>query len=262
MLRQLPRLLARPNLAGEGMLERLRTISFAMVGLTAAVALGLIALIAHQGWPTLAAIPIPELPFEHSGVQRARLVAGPRAPGSHLTLGANSARRSLDLSAGSGRVVGSGSTRPATRGSHQGIAALRSPSGAGSGSIGESTPRGRGSGQTTGGGAPPPSSAPAQTAPTAPSSPASLVESSSSHSNDSTGSAHFEAGGHWKGGAPATAGASPGFVSPTPSPPTPPDPGHGGESEHHGNSGQGESAAPANEEHPSGDQEHAATVGH
>ncbi|HXV04613.1 MAG TPA: hypothetical protein VFP23_01760, partial [Solirubrobacterales bacterium] len=45
------RVASRPSLLGDGLLERARSTSFAMLGLTAAVGLGLVALALNQSWP-------------------------------------------------------------------------------------------------------------------------------------------------------------------------------------------------------------------
>jgi hypothetical protein len=50
---------ARPSFAGHGLFERLRSTAFALLGTTAALALGLVALAAHQGWPDFPIAPIP-----------------------------------------------------------------------------------------------------------------------------------------------------------------------------------------------------------
>lgn len=75
----LPRwLIPSSNLAGGSLLERLRSTSFALCGAVTAVGLGLLALIANQGWPGLLASAIPPIPRE--GVHGAQVVAGPSSP--------------------------------------------------------------------------------------------------------------------------------------------------------------------------------------
>lgn len=49
---------SRPSFAGHGLFERLRSTAFALLGTTAAMALGLVALAAHQGWPDFPIVPI------------------------------------------------------------------------------------------------------------------------------------------------------------------------------------------------------------
>lgn len=50
------------NVLGDGMLVRLRSTTIGMLGLVAAVGLGLVALIAHQGWPGVLSGPLPREP--------------------------------------------------------------------------------------------------------------------------------------------------------------------------------------------------------
>lgn len=88
---------ARPSFAGTGLLERMRSTAFALLGITAAMALGLVALAAHQDWPLLPAAPIPGVP-QPAELGEARIVAmGPE-------LGA--AREAVAEPASEGRVGG------------------------------------------------------------------------------------------------------------------------------------------------------------
>lgn len=59
---QRPQATKRVNILGGGLLERVRSTSLALLGLTAAVGLGVIALALNQGWPLIAGAPIPGLP--------------------------------------------------------------------------------------------------------------------------------------------------------------------------------------------------------
>jgi hypothetical protein len=68
------RLKTKPSLAGNGLLERMRSTTFALLGITAAMGLGLVALVSQQGWPYLPALPIPAAPPEHAAVHDARVV--------------------------------------------------------------------------------------------------------------------------------------------------------------------------------------------
>ena len=43
----------RPGSRSDGILDRIRVVSFALLGLTAATALGLVAFIANQGFPAV-----------------------------------------------------------------------------------------------------------------------------------------------------------------------------------------------------------------
>jgi hypothetical protein len=54
--------MARPSLLGSGLLVRVRSTTLGLLGLTAAVGLGMVALGLNQSWPLLAGGPIPKLP--------------------------------------------------------------------------------------------------------------------------------------------------------------------------------------------------------
>ena len=68
------------SLWGDGLLDRARSTSLALLGLTAAVGLALIAYVAQQGWPLLPSSPIPSITSEHGAIHDAE-VAAP-VPGS------------------------------------------------------------------------------------------------------------------------------------------------------------------------------------
>lgn len=70
-------LFSRPSLLGDGLLERARSTSFAMLGLTAAVGLGLVALALNQSWPLLPGGPIPGAAVE-SALHEAVVAAQPQ----------------------------------------------------------------------------------------------------------------------------------------------------------------------------------------
>ena len=81
-LRQkLSQLAVRSGGGGDGLLERARNASFILLGLTAAIGLGLIAFIAHLGWPNITDGPIPGLPSEHIAVKSAAIAAASPSPG-------------------------------------------------------------------------------------------------------------------------------------------------------------------------------------
>lgn len=60
--RQRPRTTRKPSFLGDGILERARSTSLALLGLAAAVGLGTIALAINQDWPLIAGSPIPAAP--------------------------------------------------------------------------------------------------------------------------------------------------------------------------------------------------------
>jgi hypothetical protein len=75
--KRLSQLVAMPSVLGDGLLERARSTGFALLGLTAAVCLGLVAFISHQGWPDILGGPIPRPPAEHQAVHERTIAAGP-----------------------------------------------------------------------------------------------------------------------------------------------------------------------------------------
>jgi hypothetical protein len=76
----LPRLTVGASLAGDGLQERLRSTTFALLGLITAVGLVLVGIAANQGWPDFVDSPIPEAPNVHVGE------AGIAAGAAHRTL--------------------------------------------------------------------------------------------------------------------------------------------------------------------------------
>jgi hypothetical protein len=107
-------LLGRPSLAGTGLTERMRSTTFALLGITAAAGLGMVAIFSQQGWPLLSPSPVPSAPMGQTAVHPAVTlgpagtragIAGPARPasGSLFAAGASPAHRG----AGSGATVGS-----------------------------------------------------------------------------------------------------------------------------------------------------------
>ncbi|HET9163650.1 MAG TPA: hypothetical protein VFN89_09455 [Solirubrobacterales bacterium] len=58
----------RPSFLGNGLLERVRATSLALLGATAAVGLSIVALAFNQGWPLVAGSSIPPLPRQERAV--------------------------------------------------------------------------------------------------------------------------------------------------------------------------------------------------
>lgn len=114
------RLPARSSVIGGGLLERARSTTFALLGVTAAVGLAMVALALNQSWPLLADSPIPDAPGGGEAVGKARV-----AP-------AGAGRTERDAAA-EDRVDGSGSGR----------SSAESPGGSG-GPSGGSAPSGSG----------------------------------------------------------------------------------------------------------------------
>jgi hypothetical protein len=88
---RLSRLVKRPSFAGRGLAERMRTTAFALLGVTTAMALGLVALVSHQSWPHLPVGPVPSYQAEHGRLDNA-IALTPAAVGLGLPAGEPPAR--------------------------------------------------------------------------------------------------------------------------------------------------------------------------
>ncbi|HEY3492432.1 MAG TPA: hypothetical protein VGK43_05740, partial [Solirubrobacterales bacterium] len=67
---KLLRSLRLSNLIGDGLPERVRTVGFAFLGLTAAAGLALVAIFAQAGFPILSPAPLPNAPAEPGSVSK------------------------------------------------------------------------------------------------------------------------------------------------------------------------------------------------
>jgi hypothetical protein len=61
-----------PSFAGEGLPERMRSISFALLGLTAAAGLALVAIFAQPGFTLLSPAPLPDRPSAGQSIAKAK----------------------------------------------------------------------------------------------------------------------------------------------------------------------------------------------
>src|SRR6187402_2766248 len=68
---KLLRSLRPSNLVGQGLPERMRSVGFAFLGLTAATGLALVAIFAQTGFPLLSPAPLPSGPSEPSSISKA-----------------------------------------------------------------------------------------------------------------------------------------------------------------------------------------------
>jgi len=66
---------ARASVLGDGLLERARSTSLALLGFTAAIGLAMVALVFNQGWPLIPGAPIPGLGDGHEAVGDASVAA-------------------------------------------------------------------------------------------------------------------------------------------------------------------------------------------
>jgi hypothetical protein len=69
-----------PSLLGDGFLERARSVSLALLGLSTALGLTLVAIALQQGWSVSPNLPIPDVAGDREAVHRAEVVAGPTGP--------------------------------------------------------------------------------------------------------------------------------------------------------------------------------------
>jgi hypothetical protein len=67
------------SFAGTSLVERMRSTTFALLGVTAAIGLGLVAILSQQGWPLLPAVPLPGAAVGQEEVGDATTVATPSA---------------------------------------------------------------------------------------------------------------------------------------------------------------------------------------
>jgi hypothetical protein len=65
------------SIAGTGLLERLRSTTFALLGVTTALGLALVAVIAQQGFSPLPGLPLPGISSQEGRVGEAQVVARP-----------------------------------------------------------------------------------------------------------------------------------------------------------------------------------------
>jgi hypothetical protein len=103
------------SLAGDGLLERMRSTAFALLGITAALALGLVALAAQQGWPDLPFSPLPG-PTAKQGEVHGALVAAP--PGD-AGVGSAQPPARAPTAAAAAPTNGGGTDKGGLSGSHQ-----------------------------------------------------------------------------------------------------------------------------------------------
>ncbi len=113
---------AKASVLGEGLLERTRSTSLALLGATAAIGLAMIALALNQGWPLIAGAPIPGLGSGHQAVGKAAVVAKANARGGRPALSVATSQAS----------PGGSSRKPRSRpGMNAALAGSRAPQAAG-----------------------------------------------------------------------------------------------------------------------------------
>jgi hypothetical protein len=82
-----------PSVLGSGLLERARSTTLALLGMTTAVGLAMVALVLNQSWPLLADSPIPAAPARQEAIGKATVATSAtpdasrsgRSPAAHAT---------------------------------------------------------------------------------------------------------------------------------------------------------------------------------
>src|SRR3954451_25217753 len=77
-----------PSFAGKGLSERMRSTGFALLGLTAAAGLALVAIFAQPGFPLLEPAPLPSEPSARESVADAVRAGRDRSPAASIAAAA------------------------------------------------------------------------------------------------------------------------------------------------------------------------------
>jgi hypothetical protein len=137
---RLSQLVSNHSVAGDGLLERARSVAFALLGLTAAIGLGLVLFISHLSWPNIPDISIPGLPVEH-GAHNHAVAVTPAFKARNAVLRHRSPSTASARSGAGGGVATSlhadGSNHPRLSGSEQVLVPAPSPSSGGEHPVGE-----------------------------------------------------------------------------------------------------------------------------
>ena len=101
----------RPTFAGDGLIERLRTTTFAVLGLTAIGGMVTIGLLASAGYPNLPPGPPPTGPLQ--GISSARSLGGGEATAlAGVGVGGSGGGPGGNAAAAAGTVAGTTATTP------------------------------------------------------------------------------------------------------------------------------------------------------
>jgi hypothetical protein len=106
------------NLAGDGLLVRIRSTSIALFGLVTMIGLGLVVFISQQGWPGAFSSPIPANPPELGAVHDAVALSRSSPAGAPARAGGSSRNAIHTRASGAGRGSRS-SVSPGLRQAHQ-----------------------------------------------------------------------------------------------------------------------------------------------
>jgi hypothetical protein len=93
----------RTSVLGDGLLERTRSTTLALLGLIAAIGLAMVALALNQDWPLIAGAPIPGLEREHHAVGDATVAATARMQGGRAEISGTTSQANPGVSSGKPR---------------------------------------------------------------------------------------------------------------------------------------------------------------
>ncbi len=129
---------------GDGLLDRARNTSLALLGLTAAVGLAMVAMALNQSWPLIAGAPIPSIGERHQAVGDATVAEGAKARSDHGVVRRTAVGAQGSIASNPPQGKGAGVTpAPASQpaGSESLVVSRSTPvSSAGSGSPDDATP--------------------------------------------------------------------------------------------------------------------------
>src|ERR1700750_1846300 len=161
-----------PSLAGRGMPERLRSTAFAVLGLTAAAGLALVAIFAQLSFPLLEPAPLPDEPTASESIGEAQKARFGHGPGALVTVRPAASPHRGSSSAAGHPSQASGGTSTGTGRTAAPLAGIGAPTPVSTPEPSSGNNGGGGDGSGPGGGpSPDPTAAPEPT-PTAPSTPA------------------------------------------------------------------------------------------
>src|SRR3954468_23833892 len=150
-----------PSFAGKGLSERMRSTGFALLGLTAAAGLGLVAIFAQPGFPLLEPVPLPSGPPAREAVGDAEKARFGQSPAASVH---TAARQPAPVGPGTSASDGAGNAPRAETGSGQNPAPVAPEAGSPAPPASPASP-GRGSGSGGGPRSPAPPAPPSPPAP-------------------------------------------------------------------------------------------------
>jgi hypothetical protein len=119
LLEKLSQLLNWRSLAGRGLIDRMRTTTFALLGTTAAAGLGMVAIFSQQGWPILSPSPIPNVPAGRQAVHDALALDGRGRPLARVASASQATQGPVGAAGGFPATTGVVNTVPGVAGDLQ-----------------------------------------------------------------------------------------------------------------------------------------------